>query len=89
MQKGARNGAPILLQKFEFTRHVAAVSTLGHFKFNFLIVRQAFQTGTFNNGNMDKNVLSAFFWLNEPEAFGGVKPLYGTAWHTVLLYIHF
>ena len=44
MQKGAQNGAPDLLYEFEFARHVATVPTLGHFKFNFLIVRQTFET---------------------------------------------
>lgn len=38
---------------------------------------QIAETGSFDGGNMDEDVLRAILWLNEAESFGRVKPLYG------------
>src|SRR5262245_55101061 len=43
------------------------------------------QAGTFDGGNMDKNVLAAALRLNETVAFCGVKPLDSSGRHRRLL----
>ena len=63
------------------SRHTT--SAIGRqFEFNFLAFVQTLQAGFLYSRNVYEHIIAAFIGNDEAEAFFGVEPFYGTAWHT-------
>tara|TARA_R110000850_G_scaffold2316_23_gene11466 strand:- start:53 stop:409 length:357 start_codon:yes stop_codon:yes gene_type:complete len=75
------------VQRHEIRGGGAAIATVPQLELYFLIVPQARQTGLFDCGNMNKNVLSTVIGCDEAEAFGSIEPFHGANGHSRVSFV--